>query len=89
MLNPLYIDLKIDKDAVAGVAKFAGFWATIAGGIVGGLFIVKIGIHKLWSSLDFAKSGLLLFAYLASFGQQWLAANPTAVQMDTVTILHF
>lgn len=88
MLNPLYIDLKIDKDAVAGVAKFAGFWATIAGGIVGGLVIVKIGIHKsLWVFGVLQSVGLLLFAYLAAFGQEWIANNPSATQMDTVTIL--
>jgi len=88
MLNPLYIDLKIDKDAVAGVAKFAGFWATIGGGIVGGLFILKLGIHRaLWVFGILQSLGLLLFSYLAAFGQNWLAENPAATQMDTVTIL--
>ncbi len=88
MLNPLYIDLKIDKDAITVAAKFAGFWATMAGGIVGGLFILKLGIHTaLWVFGILQSLGLLLFSYLAHFGQALIASDPSATTVDTATIL--
>lgn len=88
MLNPLYIDLRIDKDAVTIAAKFAGFWATIVGGIVGGLLILKIGIHRaLWLFGILQSFGLLLFSYLAYFGQSLIAQDPSAKVIDTMTIL--
>jgi PAT family beta-lactamase induction signal transducer AmpG len=88
MLNPLYIDLRIDKDAIAGAAKFAGFWATAVGGIVGGLLILKMGIPRaLWVFGILQSAGLLFFSYLAHFGQNLIAMDPSVKTVDTVTIL--
>jgi PAT family beta-lactamase induction signal transducer AmpG len=80
--------LRIDKDAIAGAAKFAGFWATAVGGIVGGLLILKMGIPRaLWVFGILQSAGLLFFSYLAHVGQNLVAMDPTAKTVDTVTIL--
>lgn len=76
MFNPLYIDLHIDKDAVAGVSKFFGFWSMVTGGIVGGLLIVRLRLYRaLWLFGILQTVGLLAFSALAYYGNQVVAAH--------------
>ncbi|MBI99642.1 MAG: AmpG family muropeptide MFS transporter [Halobacteriovoraceae bacterium] len=49
MSMPLYIDLGFDKTQIAGVVKTFGIAATIGGGLLGGVAMLKLGIGKsLW-----------------------------------------
>ncbi len=49
MTTPFYLDLGFTKTEIGVVVKLFGFWATIAGGLIGGLVILKTGIIKaLW-----------------------------------------
>jgi PAT family beta-lactamase induction signal transducer AmpG len=76
MFNPLYIDLHLDKDAVAGVSKLFGFWAMVGGGIVGGFLIVQWKLYRsLWIFGILQTAGLLAFSALAYFGHQVVAEN--------------
>ncbi|PIE60648.1 MAG: AmpG family muropeptide MFS transporter [Desulfobulbus propionicus] len=50
MTIPFYLDMGFTKTEIGAVAKLFGFWATIIGGLLGGIIILRIGIIKsLWS----------------------------------------
>lgn len=49
MTMPFYLSLGFTKTQIGTVAKLFGFWATIAGGLVGGLILLRAGIVRcLW-----------------------------------------
>lgn len=49
MTTPFYLDLGYSKTEIGAVVKLFGFWATIAGGTLGGLWILRAGMHRaLW-----------------------------------------
>jgi len=49
MTTPFYLDLGYTKTEIGTVVKLFGFWATIAGGLLGGLWILRIGMNRsLW-----------------------------------------
>ncbi len=49
MTMPFYIELGFSKTEIGAVAKLFGFWATIAGGLAGGVIMLRLGIYRsLW-----------------------------------------
>jgi MFS transporter, PAT family, beta-lactamase induction signal transducer AmpG len=44
--TPFYLDLGFTKTEIGTVVKLWGFWATIVGGTVGGLLVLKIGLPR-------------------------------------------
>jgi MFS transporter, PAT family, beta-lactamase induction signal transducer AmpG len=61
-----YLDIGFSKTEIGLIAKNVGLWASVAGGLVGGAWLVKIGINR----------GLWVFGFLqliAVFGFAWLA----------------
>ncbi|MDW7773865.1 MAG: AmpG family muropeptide MFS transporter [Desulfobulbaceae bacterium] len=49
MTIPFYLDIGFTKTQIGAVAKLFGFWATIVGGLLGGILIMKMGIRNaLW-----------------------------------------
>lgn len=49
MTTPFYLDLGYSKTEIGAVVKLFGFWATIAGGTLGGIWIMRAGMHRaLW-----------------------------------------
>jgi PAT family beta-lactamase induction signal transducer AmpG len=75
MANPFYLDLGFSKPQIANVAKFFGFFMTIAGSIIGGLLVVRYGIMRplLLGAVMVAATNLL-FAFMATIGPDltWL-----------------
>jgi PAT family beta-lactamase induction signal transducer AmpG len=49
MTTPFYLDIGFTKTQIGTVVKLFGFWATIAGGLAGGLIMLRMGINRsLW-----------------------------------------
>lgn len=49
LTTPFYLDLGFSKTEVGAVVKLFGFWATLLGGFVGGIVLLKTGINRaLW-----------------------------------------
>lgn len=46
MSAPFYVDLGFTKSEIAAVTKLFGLWATIAGGLLGGLLVGRVGILR-------------------------------------------
>jgi len=67
LLTPFYLDLGFSKTEIGIVAKNAGLWASIAGGILGGIWMVYIGINRaLWVFGVLQALVILGFAWLAT-----------------------
>ncbi len=49
MTIPLYMDIGFTKTEIGTIAKLFGFWATIIGGLLGGILLIRLGIARaLW-----------------------------------------
>ncbi|HUW73734.1 MAG TPA: AmpG family muropeptide MFS transporter [Methyloceanibacter sp.] len=49
LATPFYIDMGYSLSEIGSIAKFAGLWASIAGGVLGGIIMLKISINRaLW-----------------------------------------
>jgi len=67
LLTPFYLDLGFSKTEIGIVAKNAGLWSSIAGGILGGIWMVYIGINRaLWVFGVLQALVILGFAWLAT-----------------------
>ena len=70
LATPFYLDMGFTKTEIGIVAKNAGLWASIVGGMLGGLWMVKIGINKgLWLFGCVQLVSILGFAALAWLGR--------------------
>ena len=66
LATPFYLDMGFSKTDIGLIAKNAGLWPAVIGGMLGGLWMLKIGINK----------ALWLFGVvqvLSIFGFAWLA----------------
>jgi len=46
LANPFYIDMGFTKAQIADVTKLFGVWMTIAGGLIGGVVVFRLGILR-------------------------------------------
>ncbi len=46
MTTPFYLDLGFTKTQIGAIAKLFGFWATIGGGLSGGILMLQLGIFR-------------------------------------------
>jgi PAT family beta-lactamase induction signal transducer AmpG len=91
LATPFYLDLGYTKTEIGLIAKNAGLWASVAGGLLGGLWMLRLGIGRaLWVFGVVQAVSILGFAWLAIGGADvadtrgfgWLAAldmNPAEV----------
>jgi PAT family beta-lactamase induction signal transducer AmpG len=70
LATPFYLDLGFTKTEIGVVAKNAGLWASVLGGMLGGLWMVNIGINRgLWLFGVVQVVSILGFAWLARLAQ--------------------
>ena len=76
LATPFYLDIGFSKTEIGLVAKHAALWPSIAGGLVGGLIMFRIGINKaLWVFGVVQVVSILGYAVLADAGAVlWLLA---------------
>ncbi len=49
LATPFYIDMGYSLSEIGSIAKVAGLWASIAGGVLGGIIMLKVSINRaLW-----------------------------------------
>jgi PAT family beta-lactamase induction signal transducer AmpG len=81
MANPFYLDLGFSKTEIANIGKVFGFFMTIAGSFVGGLLVIRYGVHRpLLVGAVMVAATNLLFVKLANVGPdiQWLIVTISA-----------
>jgi PAT family beta-lactamase induction signal transducer AmpG len=69
LATPFYLDLGFTRTQIGLVAKNAGLWASLAGGILGAVWLEKTGINRgLWIFGVLQAVAILGFALLAKTG---------------------
>jgi PAT family beta-lactamase induction signal transducer AmpG len=71
LATPFYLDMGYAKSDIGLVAKNAGLWPAVIGGLLGGLWMVKLGINRaLWLFGVVQVVSIFGFAWLAAAGPQ-------------------
>ncbi|MDX8378879.1 MAG: AmpG family muropeptide MFS transporter [Gallionella sp.] len=69
LATPFYLDMGFSKSDIGLIAKNAGLWPSVIGGMLGGLWMVKMGINRaLWLFGVVQLASIFGFAWLASLG---------------------
>lgn len=69
LATPFYLDMGFSKSDIGLVAKNAGLWPAVIGALLGGLWMVRIGINRaLWLFGLVQLFSILGFAWLAQVG---------------------
>jgi len=85
LATPFYLDMGFSNIQIGLVAKNAGLWPAVIGGLLGGLWMVKIGINRaLWLFGVVQVVSIFGFAWLASVGHH---AEITAVELAQLAIV--
>lgn len=84
LATPFYLDMGFTKTQIGFVAKNAGLWPSVVGGLLGGLWMVTLGINRaLWIF------GVLQWLAIAGFA--WLAwlgpAEADAARLSVLAIV--
>jgi MFS transporter, PAT family, beta-lactamase induction signal transducer AmpG len=70
LATPFYLDMGFAKSDIGLVAKHAGLWPAVIGGLLGGLWMVKLGINRaLWLFGVVQLVSIFGFAWLAWLGR--------------------
>ena len=71
LATPFYLEMGFSKSDIGLVAKHAGLWPSVIGGLLGGLWMVRLGINRaLWVFGFVQWAAILGFAWLAWLGPQ-------------------
>ena len=69
MTIPFYLDIGFSKTQIGTVVKLFGFWAVVAGTLIGGVIMLRLGINRsLWAFGFLQAVSTAGFAVLAFFG---------------------
>jgi PAT family beta-lactamase induction signal transducer AmpG len=73
LATKFYLDIGFTTTQIGLAANATGLWASLAGGVVGGIWMVKIGINRaLWVFGALQAVAILGFAWLAQVGPNQL-----------------
>ena len=80
LATPFYLEMGFTKTEIGVVAKNAGLWPSVIGGLLGGLWMIRLGINRaLWVFGAVQMFAILGFAWLAAEGPA--AATPERLLM--------
>lgn len=83
LATPFYIELGFSRTQIGLVAKNAGLWASLAGGIIGAVWLEKTGVNRgLWIFGALQAVAILGFALLAQTG----VSAPAGSAPDTLML---
>lgn len=69
MTIPFYLDLGYSKTEIGAIVKGFGFWATVLGGLAGGIVMLRLGIYRaLWVFGLLQSISTAGFAALGAYG---------------------
>lgn len=69
LATPFYLDMGFSRTEMGSIAKIAALWSSIAGGILGGLIMLKVSINKALWSFGFVQMVTILgYVWLSTAG---------------------
>lgn len=96
LATKFYLDMGFSKSEIAAIAKVAGLWGGIAGGLIGGLWMVRLGIRRALWVFGIAQALVIPgFAWLSLVGHEpWglavvVAAEAFGVGLGTAAFVAF
>lgn len=85
LATPFYLDMGFSKSEIGLVAKNAGLWPAVIGGLLGGLWMVRLGINRaLWLFGLVQLLSILGFAWMAGLGPNDTVGAPQLAQLAVV-----
>lgn len=82
---PFYLDVGFSKTEIGTIVKLFGFWATVAGALIGGMIMLRLGINRsLWIFGFLQGLSTAGFAILARIGPN-LAALSGVIAFENLT----
>jgi PAT family beta-lactamase induction signal transducer AmpG len=85
LATPFYLDMGFSRTQIGVVAKNAALWPSVVGGLLGGLWMVRIGINKaLWLFGLVQMVSILGFAWLAANGHHAVITSVELAQLAVV-----
>lgn len=85
LATPFYMELGYTRTQIGLVAKNAGLWASLAGGIIGAVWLEKTGINRgLWIFGVLQAIAILGFALLAHTGVAAAGTEPSSLLLGLV-----
>lgn len=85
LATPFYMELGYTRTQIGLVAKNAGLWASLAGGIIGAVWLEKTGVHRgLWIFGVLQAVAILGFALLAQTGIAAAGTEPSSLLLGLV-----
>jgi MFS transporter, PAT family, beta-lactamase induction signal transducer AmpG len=79
LATPFYLDMGFSKSQIGLIAKNAGLWPAVIGALLGGIWMLKIGINR----------ALWLFGVVqvvSIFGFYWLAIQGTQIEVTSLRL---
>jgi PAT family beta-lactamase induction signal transducer AmpG len=77
LATPFYMDMGFTKTEIGLIAKNAGLWPSVIGGMLGGVWMMRVGINRgLWIFGAVQMVAILGFAWLVNAGHSlfWLGS---------------
>ncbi|HET7832517.1 MAG TPA: AmpG family muropeptide MFS transporter [Gallionella sp.] len=85
LATPFYLDMGFSKSQIGLIAKNAGLWPAVAGALLGGIWMLKIGINRaLWLFGVVQVVSIFGFYWLATLGHQ---TEVTAVNLTQLGLV--
>ena len=85
LATPFYMELGYTRTQIGLVAKNAGLWASLAGGIIGAVWLEKTGVNRgLWIFGVLQAVAILGFALLAQTGVAAAGTEPSSLLLGLV-----
>ena len=85
LATPFYLDMGFAKSDIGLVAKHAGLWPAVIGGLLGGLWMVRLGINRaLWLFGVVQLVSIFGFAWLAWVGHVDIIDNAARARLALV-----
>jgi PAT family beta-lactamase induction signal transducer AmpG len=87
LATPFYLDMGFTKSEIGLVAKNAGLWPSICGGLLGGVWMLKIGINRgLWLFGAVQLISILGFVWLAYVNRPDLALLALVIGFEALGV---
>ncbi|GAB4165473.1 MAG: AmpG family muropeptide MFS transporter [Rhodocyclaceae bacterium] len=85
LATPFYLEMGYTKSQIGLVAKHAGLWPAVIGGLLGGLWMLRLGVNRaLWLFGLVQLASIFGFAWLASQGAHAQASAGDLVDLALV-----
>jgi MFS transporter, PAT family, beta-lactamase induction signal transducer AmpG len=87
LATPFYLDMGFTKSDIGLIAKNAGLWSSVGGGMLGGLWMLRIGINRgLWLFGIVQLVSILPFAWLSTLGGPNLWALGVVIAFEALGV---